>query len=104
EHGKEEEPTRHVQTPRRNQPVGARLDEQVPRRVQDGGAQREDSGRGQNEGSVVVAGVEIDAGDAFGPEHLDVATVVFDREAEVEAVPAELLDRQPLEVARDLEV
>src|SRR5262249_41905401 len=54
--------------------------------------------------SVVVAGVEVDAGNALGPEHLDVAAVVLDREAEVVAVPAELLDREALEVARHLVV
>ena len=35
--------------------------------------------------SVVVAGVDVDAGDALGVEHLDVAAVVLEGEPEVEA-------------------
>src|SRR5690348_2072940 len=51
-------------------------------------------------GSVVVAGVEIDAGDALGAEHLDVAAVVLDREPEIEPVAPQVPHRRLLEVAR----
>src|SRR5215471_12117988 len=49
--------------------------------------------------SVVVARVDVDAGDALGVEHGHVAAVVLERQAQVEAVAAQVLDRLPLEAA-----
>ena len=54
--------------------------------------------------SVVVAGVEVDARDALGAEHLDVAAVVLDRQCELEAVAAQVPDRRLLEVAGEVVV
>ena len=50
--------------------------------------------------SVVVAGVDVEAGDALGPEHRHVAAVVLERQAQVEAGGPQLPDRRLLEVAR----
>ena len=47
--------------------------------------------------SVVVAGVDVDAGDALGVEHVDVAAVVLERQAQVEAVAAQVVDGLALE-------
>src|SRR3954454_8581679 len=49
--------------------------------------------------SVVVPRVDVDARDAFGAEHLDVAPVVLDRQLEAEAVAAQVPHRGLLEVA-----
>jgi apolipoprotein N-acyltransferase len=43
--------------------------------------------------SPVVAGMDVDAGNALAVEHLPVARVVLEGEAQVEAVGAKLLDR-----------
>src|SRR4026207_2456093 len=48
--------------------------------------------------SVVVPGVDVDARDALGAEHLDVATVVLDRQLESEAELTQIPDRRLLEV------
>ena len=42
--------------------------------------------------SVVVAGVHVEAGNAFAPEHLHVAAVVLEGEAELEPGRSELPD------------
>ena len=47
--------------------------------------------------SVVVAAVDVDAGHALAVEHVDVAAVVLEGQAQVEAVAAELADRALLE-------
>ena len=49
--------------------------------------------------SLVVAGVDVDAGDALAVEHVDVAAVVLEGEAQVEAVVAQVADGVLLEVA-----
>src|SRR5581483_2282401 len=54
--------------------------------------------------SVVVAGVHVEARDAFGPEHGDVAAVVFDGEAQLEAVGAQVPDGRFLELAGEVVV
>src|SRR4051794_27962409 len=41
-------------------------------------------------GLVVVAGMHVEAGDALGAEHLDVAPVVLEREAQLEAELAQV--------------
>src|SRR5437588_8018218 len=47
---------------------------------------------------VVVTRVDVDAGDAFAAEHLQVAAVVLEGQAEVESVGAKLPHRVPLEL------
>src|SRR6266540_2857591 len=59
---------------------------------------------GSEDRSVVVAGMEVDAGDAFGAEHRDVPAVVLDRESQVEAVATEVGHGQLLEIPRHLVV
>src|SRR6266511_3910974 len=59
---------------------------------------------GSEDRSVVVAGMEVDAGDAFGAEHRDVPAVVLDRESQVEAVATEVGHGQLLEFSRQLVV
>ena len=54
---------------------------------------------GRNPESVVVARVDVDAGDALAVEHLVVASVVLEREAEVEAVGPQFGHGAVLEVA-----
>src|SRR5216683_4932779 len=49
-------------------------------------------------GSVVVPGVDVDAGHPLRPEHLEVSAVVLEGQPELESVAAELVDRFPLEV------
>jgi SAM-dependent methyltransferase len=50
--------------------------------------------------SVVVARVDVHAGDALGVEHVHVAAVVLEREPQVEAQPAQVVDGLALEGAR----
>src|SRR5439155_13154075 len=47
---------------------------------------------------VEIAGVDVQAGHAFGPEHLQVTAVVLERQVQVEAIAAEVGDRPPLEL------
>src|SRR6185437_13926642 len=54
--------------------------------------------------SVVVAAVEVDAGNALGAEHGHVPTVVLDGEAQLEAVVPQVPHRGLLEVAGHLVV
>ena len=56
-----------------------------------------ESGARRGDLSVVVAGVDVDTGDALAVEHVDVAAVVLEGEAEVEAVGPQLADRPLLE-------
>src|SRR5439155_7430305 len=47
---------------------------------------------------VEIAGVDVQAGHALGPEHLQVTAVVLERQAQVEAIAAEVGDRPPFEL------
>src|SRR6478609_5490439 len=49
--------------------------------------------------SVVVAGVDVDAGDARRAEHVDVAAVVLERQLRLESCSAQLVHGPPLELA-----
>src|SRR6266540_460743 len=57
---------------------------------------------GSEDRSVVVAGMELVAGNALGAEHRDVPAVVLDRESQVEAVATEVGHGQLLELSRQL--
>src|SRR6266852_2929904 len=48
--------------------------------------------------SVVVAGVDVDAGHPFRPEHLKVSAVVLEGQPKLDSVAAEFVDRFPLEI------
>src|SRR5687768_955429 len=50
-------------------------------------------------GLVVIARMDVDAGDALGAEHLEVASVVFEGELESEAKAAQVVDGALLELA-----
>src|SRR5680860_277288 len=60
--------------------------------------------RSRTGASLVVAGMHVEARDALAAQHVDVAPIVFDAEAEVEAEGTQVTDRGLLELSRHVVV